>query len=134
MGMQSKIDTSPRIELYGYKVPVGSGAYVEAEGYGITFLYTYPAQNYKQTFVSYGVGCDNIRIFKNGKYMDYWNWSTEGSTVRRTVINIQSDGFIIGVNLALLDQSYMFCEETGQIFFAGKNSIYYGHRNISELN
>ena len=34
----------------------------------------------------------------------------------------------------LIDESYAYVNETGEIIFAGRNSNYYGHKNISELN
>ena len=111
MGAKKVLDTTVKIERYGYKVPIGARPFEEDSDYGVTYLYNYPKQDYKQTFVSFGVGANNIRLFADNTYKDYWNWGT-GNT-RRTVINIGSDGFIIGVKLELIDEAYMYCEETG---------------------
>lgn len=64
--------------------------------------------------------------------MDYWTLGVTQSP--RKFINIGSDAIAITLSMFRLDESYAYIVETGQILFAGNNTPYYGHRNISELN
>ena len=125
------VDTSPVIEFYGYSIPPGSSNYTQSEGSGITKIYEYPEQDFAQTLVTAYVTA-NIRVFKDGLYRDYWSW---GSSVgmRRKVINSLSNGLAMTIILDNIDDSYAYLEETGQIFFAGKNSPYYGYANINDM-
>lgn len=66
--------------------------------------------------------------------MDYWGWNSRNDEVTRNVININSDAIRFDIYIPMIDRCYAYLVETGQILFAGKNSIYYGHCNISELN
>lgn len=131
--MPHGLDTSPVFETYGYKMPAGNTPYEEDENFAITILYHYPPVDFKQTLVTSKVG-GTIRVYNGNKaYMDYWNWYvTEG--YQRNVINANSEYLRFAVLINESNDSYAYLKETGQILFAGKNSIYYGHRNISELN
>ena len=79
--------------------------------------HTYQIQNADGTKKDYFYGSDNFsefrRVWNNGFIPEKFRWS---------------------ILIENLDKCYAYCENNGQIFFAGNNSIYYGHRNISELN
>lgn len=133
--LNSVLNTTPVFEVYGYKMPTGNKDYEEDEAYAITKLYHYPPSEAKQTLVTSGVG-SNIRVYRADKdksYMDYWNWYSSPG-FERTTINIDSEYVRCAILISEIGNSYAYLKETGQILFAGKNSIYYGHRNISELN
>lgn len=133
MMMQNAVlDTSPEIIAYDKKTPNNSGGLISNEGTCVTRLYEYPAQATTQTLVTSYVS-NAVRTFTDGKYKDYWSWnSREG--YYRNVINVGSNALQCTIITDNLDDCYAYLSETGQILFAGKNSIYYGHRNISELN
>ena len=73
-------------------------------------------------------------VYNQDAYVDYWNLYSIVNEERRNVINIGSDGMAFTLLTENLSGSYAYILETGEILFAGKNTPYYGHRNISELN
>lgn len=130
------IDTSPRIAQYGVKNPSGNPAskpYIEDANYCVTVIYPYTSSASKQTLTLYG-GSGNVILYDNGTYKDYWSFEAEIQPHRRNVINANTNGISCPLKISMLADSYAFMVETGEILFAGRNSIYYGHRNINELN
>ena len=129
---------SPIIEAYHCYLPANN-KYDEPystewnwENKCVTALYEFPAQSFIQTMVTYGLNYDAygvLRCYKNGVAFDWWGQSTE-----RTCIPIGTNGIRATALIDQLDECYFYLKETGQILFAGKNSIYHGHKNISELN
>lgn len=140
MGMQSAVqalDTSPRIAAYDKAFPSGKGSLVDRTDSCVTEIYDYPEQSYIQTIAMYGRD-DNfsstfLRVYRDGDYKDYWG-EPRSSEITRNCINKSTNGIAFTLQTSKLNDCYAYFVETGQIFFAGKNSIYYGHRNISELN
>lgn len=131
MAMQNTVlDTSPIIALYNKGISVRND--VDKEGFCITQRYYYPPSDAVQTLAYYGTNGAQCRIYKNDEYMDYWTLSITQSP--RKCINIGSEAIAITLDMYKLDESFAYIVETGQIFFAGKNTPYYGHRNVSELN
>lgn len=68
-----------------------------------------------------------FNIFKDGQYVDYW-----GFVAPR--LNANSNGVAVTLKENEIDDAYLYVIDSGEIIFAGKNTPYYGHRNISELN
>lgn len=132
IGRKKVIDTSPVIEFYGYSIPTGRSDYTKSEGKGVTKIYEYPEQDFVQTLVTAYVTA-NIRVFKSGSYRDYWSWVAQVG-MRRKVINPLSNGLAMTIILDNIDDSYAYLGETGQIFFAGKNTPYYGYTNINDMS
>ena len=66
-------------------------------------------------------------IFKDGDYVDYWSPTN-------IKLNANSNGIGVTISNSRIDDAYMYINDSGQILFAGKNTIYYGHRNINEIN
>ena len=66
--------------------------------------------------------------------LDYYYGSEDFSEDVRTATTKNIVRIRWSLLIANIDKCYAYLRNTGQIFFAGKNSIYYGHRNISELN
>jgi hypothetical protein len=64
----------------------------------------------------------------------YWSTISTGEERTHGRIDVGSDCFAATIQTDMIDDCYLINRNTGEIFFAGKNSIYYGHRNISELN
>lgn len=130
MLQESVLDTSPVILEYDkrYNAIIISSE----EGSCITGIYYYPQQTYAYTLVTNGVR-SSIVLYTDGVFKDYWNWfDTDG--YNRKVLNIGSNEIKFTLTTSKLNESYAYLQETGQIIFAGQNSIYYGHTNISELS
>lgn len=68
-----------------------------------------------------------IEIFRDGQYLDYWGLSAPR-------LNANSNGVAVTLKESEIDDAYLYVRDSGEIIFAGKNTIYYGHRNISELS
>lgn len=124
------LDTSPIIAMYDKRISIKND--VDAEDFCITERYYYPPSDAVQTLAYYGTDGKQCRVYKNDVYMDYWTLGETQSP--KKCINIGSDAIEITLSMFRLDESYAYIVETGQILFAGKNTPYYGHRNISELN
>ena len=134
--MQSgEIDTSPIIEYYNKGLATWGG-FNDAPGCCVTALYTYPKKSVTQTCVTTG-GWGTVNgvmiVYKDGDCVDYWGTNSQDN-YERACINSNSNGLRISLNMSRLDDAYLYIKDTGQILFAGRNSIYYGHRNINELN
>lgn len=128
------LDTSPIIEYYN-KGLNSSGAIKDVTGCCVTALYTYPEKSVIQTCVTTGGWGDSggtMIIYKDGNRVDFWGTNKQDNYERKC-INEGSNGLRISLNMSRLDDAYFYLKETGQILFAGKNSIYYGHKNISEI-
>lgn len=133
---KSGLDTSPIITDYGYVLPNGNPftkPLVVSQDGCITDYYDFPAQTYTQTMTACGT-CGSINLFIDDSYKDFWGWNSPNVPNTRKVINIGTNRIRFGLYTAMIDDAYAFLVETGQIFFAGKNTSYYGHRNISELS
>ena len=136
MMRKSGLDTSPIIAHYGVKNPSGNPAtkpYIVDENYCVTALYSYTPMNVRQTIRFYG-GNGNAILYTDETYKDYWNFNGESNEHKWNIINANTNQISCTLKISMLDDSYLWLEESGEILFAGKNSIYYGHRNISELN
>lgn len=121
---QQGLDTSPKILENGKEWYRGN--LVNSSSQSATIIYSYESSNSVQNIITahvYGV----INVFRDGTYIDYWSPGNYK-------LNANSNG--VGVNIATneIDDAYLYITQTGVILFAGKNTIYYGHRNISELN
>ena len=131
------VDTSPVIMQYDVRWGAGNPQtkpLLEARGYCITTQYSYPAMSAKGTMVCYGTRYYGILWKDNGTtYVDYWGFDAESSELTKNCLNIGSDTIAFSMNTSMLADSYAYIQETGQILFAGINSIYYGHTNVNEV-
>ena len=135
MAMQkTKLDTSPIIREYNTEYNPYNLSPVYADGFCTTVVYQYPILTATATIAYYGTDGRNMILLKNDAavYMDYWRLTHPDNP--RKCMNAGSDGAMFTLNMEMIDDCYAYLVETGQIFFAGKNTPYYGHRNISELN
>ena len=122
--MPHGIDTSPIILQYDKRY--NSGNIIDQTGYCITEIYGYAPSSSIQYVTTNNVFFQ-LMIYKDGVYLDYWSPGNYK-------LNVNSNGLAVTLNTNDIDNSYLYINGTGQILFAGKNTIYYGHRNISELN
>ena len=128
------INTSPEIELYGYKNPPGNPSKLDllVDGNAVmTKRYTFPMATKTLTMVAMNL-IGNITVWQNGVYKDYWGWTSRDTQVVRNVINATTNEIQFGIYADRLDDCYAYIKETGQVFFAGKNTQYYGRTNIYE--
>ena len=140
------IDTSPVIVQTGVHFGRGNGLIVEEDGWAITdWIYFDPVTPTTPLYIvdAYaslsrltvdGGDCSYQYESANG-IKDWFYGSTDFTEFARSC-PLRAPFYRIrwSVKLENINRCYAFCQETGQIFFAGRNSIYYGHHNINELN
>ena len=133
------IDTSPKIYQYNAGINVSNPqGTTPLEGCCVTELYNYQlfASGANRTLVTTGAWGNNqgiMTVWKDGVYRDFWG-TNSADNFERAVIMPNTNGLKISLNMSRLNDAYALIKETGEILFAGKNSIYYGHLNTSELN
>lgn len=127
MGMQkSVLDTTAKI--LQYDVRWSRGSLIESVGIAATIIYYIEPKSESRRLINGGL-YSQLNIFKDGQYVDYWSIATG-----REQINANCNGVSATVVTSGIDNAYLYVQGTGEILFAGKNTPYYGHRNISELN
>lgn len=70
-----------------------------------------------------------------GGFKDYYYGSNDFSEYVRTLYGVMGRSLYKirwSIRIDNLDKCYAFCGDTGQIFFAGRNSKYYGRKNAYE--
>lgn len=112
-----------------------------------TILYLTGIIPYQNTTIANAVGAI-VAYDDNGTVVNYINektantdnrWAqssaspTEFTGTRYTLASPYTK-IAFSVDIRYLDDAYMFDAETGQVFFAGVNTPYYGMRNISEAS
>lgn len=141
MGMQkSVLDTSPVIERTGFWTRA-IGELSDSPDWCVTKFYNtddIPDGTYRATHINGYIGSDTSSItfqyyFSDGS-ADFWYfaWTNSRLAVSSAVKRISRISF--SIEKTKLKDSYAYIVETGKILFAGKNTPYYGHTNISELN
>lgn len=126
-------DNAPMLWLSGYKIASGSKNPNADSNAGITNVYPFTALQTSGALCTYGCTAD-MQVMTNGVYTDYWSIDSESAPQTRTgVINAGTNGIKLTILLAKKDDCYAYIVDTGEILFAGVNSIYYGHHNISEV-
>ena len=139
MMQKSGLDTSPKVAQYGVYWGRTFGQTVQKEEWCITEWYDIDDEpgNSRDTYINGYVGKDTSDTtfqFYNTNSSSGWYYfnGTNPRRVFRNTYRISQISF--SIESSKLDDSYAFMVETGQIIFAGKNTIYYGHKNVSELN
>ena len=122
--LAAKPDTSPKIAAEGYKF--NQGRLVADNACAVTVVYDVKPSGSIQPLKGEGL-IAQLALYKDGVYFDYWTYSNPN-------ISANANGMAATVQIAQIDNSYLYIKETGEIIFAGKNTIYYGHRNISEIS
>lgn len=145
MAMQSRtLDTTPKIAEYGkhwnrtFGSTTDNANWCITEWYDVNDPYTGIGRT---TSINGFIGVDAIGITFQYYLTDGFATSTNwyyfngvnprillGGSITKRLTSIS-----FSVQLSEIDNSYAYIVQTGQILFAGKNTPYYGHRNISEL-
>lgn len=142
MGIKSGgavIDNAPVIEFYDTKLNANSTTSPNT-GTCTTDWVTVPQQSGRMYCTHYG--CNGVTLdYLDDARKDYWNWgsvsaeSTSGSITHpcnRMKLTLQTD-MLDDCYAYVKDQSQNIESARGYILFAGRNSIYYGHQFIQEV-
>lgn len=132
--MPHGVDTSPKILAYDKRY-YSNGSVIDHTGRCVTVLYPVNYGDVSQPLLHYGLQFVLVCFKNNGAtFIDYWSTNSTSEEKTNGVINAGSDCIGATIQMDMIDVCYLINSLTGDIIFAGKNSIYYGHRNISELN
>lgn len=128
------IDTSPIIKAYN-SYYTRNGSIAEDNAWCITELYHYQTKANDTELYSYGLA-PFLVVFKNGgdTFVDYWTVTSYATAQKKGKLDAGSDCAGFTISQSHLNDCYCYEVDSGNILFAGKNSIYYGHTNISELS
>ena len=98
---------------------------------GDVIVYQIPASQYMDSSGYLG----HIFVYDGEKAVcDWWNCRADGVDGSFQMEKVSSAGwFRFTIIPALEAGTYCFNQTTGKIYFAGRNTRYYGHTNISEL-
>lgn len=131
MAMPHTLDTSPIITDYNMELN-NRGGLISSNNRSVTGYYA--LSSYVGSITQAITGGGQLRIcaaYKDYDFVDYWTnrivFNAGTNQIRATIDNVDIDNIYAYMPLnSTVDQ--------GKILFAGKNTIYYGHRNISELS
>ena len=139
--LEKVYDNSPKIAEYGYSLGRSATGVSEHSSWCYTEWYNvepYTLGKGESTIVvDANASFNNTRTYQyefTDGVKDYWYGSSDFSEYKRSVSPKILKKIRCSIRIDHLDDCYMYIQNSGQIIFAGKNSIYYGHRNISELN
>lgn len=130
-------DTSPVIAQTGYSLTADGGVNNYA-GSGGCYTGFYPLQSGAATLTLFLADAEQVAFGSAGK-MQYWNddafleyWSPASKRNQEASYPIKSGATRFRTSLAKngVDGSYAY-DDTGHIYFAGKNTKYYGLSNIN---
>lgn len=139
--MGGKLNTSPKIAQYDKSWGRGVEVVNNDIGWCITEWYEFiPSSEQRSPFTICGyVGNDaNQRTFQY-YYVNTHDWYYFNNGNAPGSRNIDGSArhnwryISFSIDVSLLNDSYAYVQETGQIIFAGKNSIYYGYKNINYM-
>lgn len=147
MGQITKkvVDTSPKIAEYGKALNYNSTGersdiyFCITEWYPfdvgtveLIYLYNkvYATQEYIRTCNYQYYATNDVGIL----HRDWWYNRSNDDPKRQIGWNTFTLKEIrFSIPIKEIDDSFAYVEETGQIFFAGKNSPYYGYTNINDM-
>ena len=127
MGQKRIIDTSPKIAEYGkycdrsWQGIASDSAWCYTEYYDLEF-------NGRQTIHDNNTNSSHTMQYQTnaqGTAWDFW-YGPERDVKAYNIIRFS-------IKIENIDISYAYSAESGQIFFAGKNTPYYGYTNINDM-
>lgn len=130
------LDTSPAIAKTGYSL-YSDGKEYQAATDGACYTEFYPLKTGAKKLTLYIADSVGVSFSAGGK-MQFWDaaqqvdyWSPMGYRNKEHAFTIPSGATRFRTSLALADveSSYAY-DDTGHIYFAGKNTKYYGKENI----
>ncbi len=131
-------DTSPKIAEYGKYCGRHYSNDENAIGTSADYCYTewydfMPSQLGVVKIVNNTTNSNHV-FQAEGENTDgtpYYVWYYGNQNIGKSTATLTRIRF--SIRTANIDNAYAYCETTGQIFFAGKNSSYYGYRNINDM-
>lgn len=143
MAMQThKLDTSPLIDKYDWRWGRGNETGQVSAGWCITEWYKFNPQKTGLVTIVGWIGNDSNQYTfqyhtENSTWRDWFYFNNGNAEGTRNIQNSSGIRLLyeisFSIDMSLLDECYAYVLETGQIFFAGKNSIYYGYTNINDM-
>lgn len=73
-------------------------------------------------------------IYKDGTFVKFRSHELTNAIKMGKIINANSNQVRFTLAMDSVDDSYAYFEATGEVIFAGKNTKYYGHGNIKEVD
>lgn len=137
------IDTSPKIVEYGKGLAYAQTGERWDNNFCITEWYPFdvgtvnPIHLYNKAYVTQYVRACNYQYYgtnADGAVRRDWYYNKADDPERYIGWNTYTLKEIrFSIPIKEIDDSFAYVEETGQIFFAGKNSPYYGYTNINDM-
>lgn len=142
---QSQIDTSPKIAEYGVYWNRTKGGKTADANWCITEFYEFEQQAARRTTLKGYIGNDGTaKTFQyyglnniGGDTSDWYYFNAGDNEGTRDLGGTYNSNtwqrITFSIHQDKLDDCYVYVQQTGQIFFAGKNTIYYGYTNINDM-
>lgn len=135
MGGKKVIDTSPKIAEHGKSLDRSNDGIKDDVNWSYTEWYLFSPQK-----VGIVVIYDNQSTsghpyqynIEDGTKKD-WFYADDTGSRRIGWLGAALYRIRFSVRISQFDDAYAFCNNTGQIFFAGKNTPYYGYTNINDM-
>lgn len=95
------------------------------------FVYYNPAD----TSIAPNGNCGNLLLFNatgdSSAFQDWWNCGMAGA---ETSVSLAANKQYVRLNLSMekMSQAYAYNSATGKVYYAGKDSPYYGKNNIND--
>ena len=135
MTAEGLIDTSPKIAEYGKYLGRSNEGINEDSAWCYTEWYEFAPQNHGRIVICDNATSTNHTYQYRGAYDSGENYANWYYSPRRTIgeNNATLQAIRFSILIENIDNVYAYCETTGQIFFAGKNTPYYGYRNLADM-
>lgn len=138
------IDTSPKIVEYGKGLDYATLGERNDSAYCYTEWYFFDPRQVRLT-IHYFINNREFPRYTNYQYFGSdsdgnvsrdWYYNRSSTDITRTIGGWEKrplNQIRFTIRRADIDEVYAYAVETGQIFFAGKNSPYYGYTNINDM-
>ncbi len=128
-------NTSPKIAYENAHI-IADGNIAEDQNCVVTALYPYSNPSDSTYTLCYYGTQGNMALYNAERgYVDYWSITAVDTPKTRAVLykNSRTSFAAFTLRKDMLDDCFAYVTNTGQILFAGKNSIYYGYTNINDM-
>lgn len=126
------LNTSPRIAEYGKHLSRSNTATTVSANYCYTEWYDLNFESYTSLTMKYaGIPESSVITYQ------YRNTETGAADwyyfPNKNTVAAEFNQIRFSIAISNLRDCYLYFQQTGEILFAGKDTIYYGHKNISEI-
>lgn len=134
---QKLVDTTPKIAEYGVSCAYSATGEQSYTTMCITDYYLFNPQQLGKLTIHVYLPNANFRMYnyqysnEDESFKDWYYDPGDGRLIGNATATLYRIRF--SILQAVLDDCYAYCTETGQIFYAGKNSIYYGYTNLNDM-